>query len=117
MTGIPPKLPSMFEQFMSAAASSASAKANTQRPAWPHNPFPKGIRQGSATEAVLAELRRVAPKPLKNGQLRFNLGITRGMATWALHYLESRGQVARVSDPRHPAYCRWRATEVNHDRD
>lgn len=117
MTGVPPKLPSMFEQFMSAAASSASAKADNLRPAWPHNPFPKGIRSGSATEAVLAELRRVAPKPLENGQLRFNLGITRGMATWALHYLESRGQVARVSDPRHPAYCRWRATEVNHDRD
>ncbi len=109
MTATPQKLPSMFEMLLSAGASAAQAKAEATKPPWPVNPFPTGIRSGSATEAVLAELQRVAPKPLENGQLRFNLSITRGMATWALHYLESQGLVARVSDPRHPAYCRWRA--------
>lgn len=102
-------VPSMFAQLLSASASAAVAKAEAERPPWPMNPFPSGIRAGSATGRVLAELRRVHPQQLEHGQLRFNLGASRGMVTWALKYLERQGLVERVSDPRNPSYRRWRA--------
>lgn len=104
------KPPSFLEMFSSAAASAAHAKAEAEKPAWPANPFPKGIRDGSVTDKVLAELRRVRPAHLEHGQLRFNLGASRGAVSWALRYLEAHGLVARVSDPRHPQYRRWKAT-------
>ncbi len=104
-------VPTMFEMLLSASASAAQAKAEAVKPPWPMNPFPSGIRAGSATERVMAELRRVHPQHLEHGQLRFNLGASRGMVTWALKYLESQDLVCRVHDPRHPHYCRWRATE------
>ncbi len=105
------RVPSMFEMLLSASASAAAVKAESERPPWPMNPFPTGIRAGSATERVLAELRRVHPQHMEHGQLRFNLNASRGMITWGLRYLESQGFVERVHDPRHPSYRRWRATE------
>ena len=62
MTGTPPRLPSMFEQFLSAAASAAAAKSEAQHSARPANPFKKGIRAGSTTDRVLSELRRAFPR-------------------------------------------------------
>jgi hypothetical protein len=117
MTTTPPKLPSMFAQLLSASASAAQAKAEAERPPWPPNPFPSGIRSGSATEAVLNLLRSEAPRHLEHGQIRMRLDISRGMATWALKYLEGNGMVERVHDPRHPHYRRWRVTQkgLNHD--
>lgn len=102
-------VPSLFAQLLSASASAAQAKAEAERPPWPVNPFPKGIRPGSATDRVLAELRRAHPQHLEHGQLRFNLNTTRGMVTWALRFLEARGLVERLHDPRNPSYRRWRA--------
>lgn len=121
VTTQPPKPPSMsmFEMLLAAAANAAMAKAEAERPPWPMNPFPTGIRSGSATDCVLAELRRAYPQHLEHGQLRFNLGASRGMVTWALRYAESHGLVERVHDPRHPRYCRWRITQkgLTNDRD
>lgn len=118
MTQTPPPL-SLFAQLISASASAARAKAEAVKPPWPANPFPTGMRQGSATERVLAELRRVHPQPIEHGQLRFNLNASRGMVTWALKYLEHHGLVSRVHDPRHPHYRRWRVTQkgLNHVAD
>jgi hypothetical protein len=101
-----PKPPTMFDLFLSQAAN---ACATDERPSWPRNPFPKGIRAGSATERVLNELRRVHPQHVEHGQLRFNLNASRGMVSWALRYLEGHGLVSRVHDPRNPHYRRWRA--------
>lgn len=107
MTAKPPL--SMLSLFASAAASAAQAKAEAEPRTWPVNPFPRGIRPGSATDRVLAELKRAYPQHLEHGQLRMNLGLRRGAVTWALRYLEAHGLVARVSDPRNPQYRRWRA--------
>lgn len=109
MTSQPPKLPSMFEMLLSASASAAQAKAEAEKPPWPHNPFPRGMRDGKCTDRVLAELRRVHPQHLEHGQLRFNLNASRGMVTWALRYLEAHGLVARLPDPRNSGFRRWRA--------
>jgi len=99
----------MFAQLLSASASAAAVKAEAERPPWPMNPFPSGMRSGSATERVLAELRCVHPQALEHGQLRCNLNASRGMVTWALRYLEAHGLVTRAADPRNPSYSRWRA--------
>lgn len=105
----PPRIPSMFELAMSAAASAVRAKAEAQRPPWPPNPFARGIREGSGTDRVLALLLAVAPEHLEHGQIRMRLGASRGMVTWALKYLEAQDLVERVHDPRNPQYRRWRA--------
>lgn len=102
-------VPSMFEMLLSASASAARAKADAEKPAWPPNPFPRGIRPGSATDRVKQELKREYPRFLEHGQLRMRLGISRGMCTWALRYLERCGEVERLHDPRNPSYRRWRA--------
>lgn len=103
-------VPSLFAQLLSASASAAQAKAEAEKPAWPPNPFPRGMRDGKCTDRVLAELKRAYPQHLEHGQLRMNLGLSRGAVTWALRYLEARGMVTRATDPRNPSYCRWRST-------
>jgi hypothetical protein len=117
MTGRPPRLPSMFEMLMSASASAARAKAEAARPAWPLNPFPPGIREGSATSRVLAELRRVAPQSLESGQLRFRCNANRGGIAWAVRYLAHQGLIEQIPDPRSPCFRRYRVTEkgLSHD--
>lgn len=107
------KLPGMFEQLMSAAASADAARAEAARPPWPLNPFPKGIRPGSATDRVLAELRRVAPQPLEAGQLRFRCQAGRGAVAWATAYLIAHGLVQQLHDSRSPQYHRYQA--IPHD--
>lgn len=94
---------------MGCAFSHARARAEAEKPAWPLNPFPKGMRDGCCTQRVLAELRRVHPLHLEHGQLRFNLSLSRGAVSWSLRYLEAHGLVARMCDPRNPQYRRWRA--------
>jgi len=108
MTSTPPRIPSLFEQFMSAAASAAAAKADTERPPWPTNPFPRGIRDGSATDRVLAELRRVAPQALEAGQLRHRCQAKRGAVAWAVRYLEEKDLIEKLQDPRSTMYLRYR---------
>lgn len=111
MTGTPPRLPSMFEQFLSAAASAAAAKSEAQHPARPANPFKKGIRAGSTTDRVLSELRRAFPQSLEHGQLRHRCQAARGAVNWAtsfLHYLE---KIESLKDPRSPKYKKYRAKD------
>ncbi|MRR51852.1 MAG: hypothetical protein EG825_13235 [Rhodocyclaceae bacterium] len=99
-------VPSLFSQLMQGAAAAASAK--TEKPAWPLNPFPTGIREGSATDRVLTELKRVAPQPLDAGQLRHRCGVSRGALAWAVRYLQDTGQIRAVPRPgRHPQYLRY----------
>lgn len=100
----PNRLPSMLEQ--------AALFVKEEQPGWPLNPFPSGPREGKCTNRVLDELKRVYPQHLEHGQLRMNLGLSRGAVCWALRYLESRGMIARVHDPRNPQYRRWRAVLV-----
>ena len=105
----PQRIPSLFEQAMWCASSHAKAQAEAEKPAWPLNPFPKGMREGCCTQRVLAELTQAYPRHLEHGQLRFNLNLSRGAVSWSLRYLEAAGMVARVSDPRNPNYRRWKA--------
>jgi DNA-binding transcriptional ArsR family regulator len=109
---IPPRLPSLLDLAMGCASSHAQALAEAQKPAWPINPFPKGMRNGCCTQRVLAELTQAYPRHLEHGQLRFNLNLSRGAVSWSLRYLEANGLVARVHDPRNPNYRRWRAVVV-----
>lgn len=104
-----PKLPSMFDQFMSIAASSAAAKAEAQRPAWPPNPFPKGVRTGSATEKVLHALKAAHPRWLEHGELMQLTGRSRGAVTWGMRYLQKQGLVRSIQSARHPSYLRYQA--------
>ena len=105
----PQRIPSLLELAMGCAASHAQAKAEAEKPAWPLNPFPRGMREGCCTQRVLDELKRAYPRHLEHGQLRFNLSLSRGAVSWSLRYLEANGLVARVRDPRNPLYRRWRA--------
>lgn len=77
---------SLLMQLLSINADAAEMKA-AEQPAWPVNPFPRGIRSGSATDRVLADLVRAVPR-----------------------YLESHGLAEGLSDPRNAHYLRWRAT-------
>lgn len=108
MSGTPPKLPSTFEMLMQAAADASNNHVSNLRP-WPANPFPQGVREGSATDRVLAELRKSAPQALTHGQLRARCNAGRGAICWAVRYLESIGLIVKVSDTRrHQAYRRYR---------
>jgi hypothetical protein len=111
MTSLPPKLPSLFEQFMSAAASAAAAKSEAQRPSWPTNPFPPGIRAGSTTDRVLSELRRAFPQSLDHGQLRHRCQAARGAVNWATSFLHYLGKIESLKDPRSPKYKKYRAKD------
>jgi len=95
--------------LLALAMACAPAPRQIHSPAWPTNPFPKGMRDGCCTQRVLGELRRVYPQHLEHGQLRFNLNLSRGAVSWSLRYLEVNGFVTRVSDPRNPQYRRYRA--------
>lgn len=102
-------LPSMVEQ-----ALLCSKKDDAPRVQWPANPFPRGMRDGSCTYKVHQELMRVHPRFLEHGQLRVGLNLTRGAVSWALRYLEERGFVTKVVDPRNTQYRRYRAV-VSHE--
>lgn len=111
----PSGLPSLLQLALGASASARQAKEDARKPVWPVNPFPRGMRDGKCTDRVLAELKRAYPQHLEHGQLRMNLGLSRGAVCWSLRYLEAHGLVARVSDPRNPQYRRYRAVLVAND--
>jgi hypothetical protein len=78
MTGTPPRLPSMLDMFLSAAASAAAAKADVERPPWPANPFKKGVREGSATDKVHAILVAQQRRWFEHCELMHLTGHSRG---------------------------------------
>ena len=108
MTTPPPKLPSMFEMLLSASANAAQGK----KLPWPMNPFPTGIREGSTTDRVLAELLRVHPQALDHGQLRMRCQAGRGAVSWAVRYLAALGKIDILPDHRQVQYKRYRARKL-----
>lgn len=104
-----PKLPSILEQMMSISASAATVKAKEERPPWPPNPFPKGIRTGSATEKVLHALKAAHPRWLEHWELMQVTGRSRGAVAWGMRYLQERGMVRSIQSARHPSYLRYQA--------
>ena len=115
MTGTPPRLPSMFEQFISAAASATAAKTEAERPGWPANPFPKGIRDGSATDKILAALNDAHPRWLEHWELMQITGRSRGAIAWGLRYMQERGMVMSIKSARHPQFLRYRVVKEADD--
>lgn len=112
MTTPPPRIPSMFEQMMGCVASYANAQAEQQMAGLRPWQFRPGLKAGSTTDRVLAELRRVSPIALEHGQLRMRCSASRGAVSWALYYLEQAGLVVgHHTDPRNPNYRKWRATK------
>jgi hypothetical protein len=115
MIGTPPRLPTMFEMLLSASASAAKAKEEAACRAWPTNPFPFGIRQGSVTDRVLQELRRAYPATLEHRQLRHRCQAGRGAVNWATSFLIHLGKVQSFPDPRSLQYRRYRLTPEGAD--
>lgn len=105
MTTQPPKIPSLFEQMLSASEAAAQAKA--ERPPWPANPFPPGIRSGSATEKVKAVLEVHHPRWLEHCELMRLTGHSRGAISWAVKYLAEREMVRSIPSARHSSYRRY----------
>lgn len=111
MTGTPPKLPSMFEMMLSASASAAAAKAELEHQPWPVNPFPSGIRPGSATEKIRAILTAEPLRWFEHHQLMRLTGHSRGAVTWGLRYLQEHELVRSIPSARQSQYRRYRITE------
>lgn len=103
----PKGFPSLFDMIQGAAASAAADRAAATRPAWPLNPFPPGIRPGSASEKVKAALEAVHPKWLEHCDLMRMTGHSRGAVTWALRYLAEQGMVRSIPSARHQKYRRY----------
>lgn len=77
-----------------------------------YNPRPPGvIRDGSATEAVLAFLRQARPRWCACHQIQAATGRTDKAVSWALLYLRAQRLVEVTPDgSRNPRYLRYRAT-------
>jgi hypothetical protein len=101
------KLPSLVEQVESLSVRSP-AVAQMNRP-WPPNPFPKGIRTGSATEKVLHALKAAHPSCLEHWQLMQITGRSRGAIAWGMRYLQANGLVQAFSSMKNRQYLRYRA--------
>lgn len=109
MNNNPSRLPTLTEMFRSASASASLAKAEVERPPWPPNPFPKGIRTGSATEKVLHALKAAHPRWLEHWELMQVTGRSRGAVAWGMRYLQERGMVRSIKSGRHPSYLRYQS--------
>lgn len=98
-----------FLQQIQAAAAAATPAKTAQR----FNPRPAGQTQpGSATEAVLAELRRTNAA-LSEAQLRWVTKRSHSAISWALLRLVGWKLVEKIPDPnRHARYCRYRAVKT-----
>lgn len=109
-------LPSMLDLVMGAAASAARAKAESQRPPWPLNPFPSGVRVGSVTDRVLQVLRSRHPRWHEHRELMRLTGASRGGIAWAVRYLQEHGLVRSIPSARHPNYHRYQAVLASPDK-
>lgn len=107
MTGKAPELPSMFAQLMAAASHAAMQPERPRQ--WPLNPFPRGIRAGSATDKCLKALQANEGKWLEVCDLMRITGHSRGAIAWAMRYLGAQGLVRSIPSARHSAYKRYQA--------
>lgn len=94
---------------MGCASSFAAAKLDAQRPDWPTNPFPRGIREGSATELILEALKTAHPRWMEHWELMQITGRSRGAISWGMRYLGERGLVRAIKSSRNPQYLRYQA--------
>ena len=99
---------SFLEQLKAAAAAAPAKPEQRQR----YNPSPAGQpRPGSATDAVLAELRRTGAA-LTEAQLLWATKRSHSAVSWSLLRLVDWGVVDKIPDPtRHARYCRYRAVK------
>lgn len=103
------RLPSLCEQVVAAASAANSA----QRPAWPHNPFPTGVRAGSVTDKVLQLLVSKYPRWHDHREIMRLTGASRGGIAWAVRYLQERHLVRSIASANgHPQYRRYQAVLV-----
>lgn len=105
-------LPTLAQQALAGPAPYVARSAEAERPAWPVNPFPKGIRPGSATEKILAALNTAHPRWLEHWQLMSITGCSRGAVAWGMRYLAAHGLVRSIASARHPQYLRYSAVKV-----
>lgn len=78
-----------------------------------YNPRPPGvIREGSATDAVLAFLQAHPMRFFTNGQIIQATGKTDKAVSWALLYLRSQGHIECTPDAgRNERYLRYRTVK------
>ena len=87
----------------------AGAMASTPPQQWPLNPFPKGIRAGSATDKCHKALADNHPRWLEVCDLKRLTGHSRGAIAWAMRYLVKNKMARSIPSSRHPSYCRYQA--------
>lgn len=95
---------------MAAAANAAMNPEQTRQ--WPLNPFPKGIRAGSATDKCLQALQQQHPRWLEVCDLKRVTGHSRGAIAWAMRYLCENKKARAIPSSRHPSYLRYQAIEA-----
>lgn len=110
MTTQPPKLPTMFEQLLASAAH--AAKHPDQPRQWPMNPFPRGVRPGSATEKIMVALNAAHPRWFEHWELMRICGRSRGAVSWAMAYLQLHGKARSIQSGRNPQYRRYQAITI-----
>lgn len=102
-------LPSLREQLMGAASAAHQLAEEAQRPPWPLNPFPRGVRPGSVTDKVLRLLVARYPRWHEHHELMWRTGASRGGIAWAVRYLAAHQLVRSIPSARHPQYRRYQA--------
>lgn len=116
MTG----LPSFAEMIAGAAAAATRNRQEAQRPPWPLNPFPPGVRTGSVTDKVLAAAVSAHPSWLEHHELMTATGGSRGAIAWAVRYLQEHDLLRSIPSARHRQYRRYQAIVIrkeSHDHD
>lgn len=105
----PPGIPSLLQLALGASASARQAKLDAQKPVWPINPFPPGIRSGSATDKVYFILSANPKRWFEHCELMRLTGHSRGAISWAIRYLAEHRKVRSIPSSRHPQYKRYMA--------
>lgn len=104
----PCALPSLLQQAMGCAG----AMASTPPQQWPLNPFPKGIRAGSATDKCLKALVAAHPRWLEHCELMRLTGHSRGAIAWAVAYLGRHKLLRSIPSARHRQYLRYQVIKA-----
>lgn len=109
-TEVAPSL--LFEQLMAAASHAAMHPEQPRQ--WPMNPFPRGVRPGSATEKILVALNSAHPRWFEHWELMRICGRSRGAVSWAMAYLQQHGLARSIQSSRNPQYRRYQAVKNSH---
>lgn len=102
----------MLDQLLGCSSSAAAVKAEMQRPPWPMNPFPPGVRSGSATDKVQFILESHPRRWFEHCELMRLTGHSRGAISWALRYLVERSMARSITSARHPSYLRYMSSRA-----